>query len=450
MLRHLARALPLLVLLVLTPGAGAATTPHFTAPVTPDIGDSPAGLVAADLNGDGKPDLATADEVSRSVSVLLGRGDGSFRPRRALRVPREPVDIADADLDADGDLDLATASADRWGSVAVLLNDGAGGFHVDHVYRAGAFGLAAADVNRDGIADLVAASYDKPGVVVLLGAGGGRFGAPRRFPGHEATDVALGDLNGDGSVDAVLAGGEEGPGDRVMVRLGAGDGTFGPETVFHTTPAHDDEDSGADPLGVTLADLNHDGRLDLAAATFYGAGVSVLLGAGDGAFGPATAYEMDRKPDTVVVADFDGDGNPDLATGSNDGVPAVRNGLGDGTFGKAHYLEWLFGSGGAAADFNLDGRPDLAFGRTEGAWANVFLNWTGLPEPPCVVVDVTGFKLREAKQYLGYGNCRLGHVRRKRSRKVHKGRVISQRPRDATVLQSRSRVDLVVSRGRRH
>jgi hypothetical protein len=122
---------------------------------------------------------------------------------------------------------------------------------------------------------------------------------------------------------------------------------------------------------------------------------------------------------------------------------------GDGTFDKPHYIPWLFGEGGAVADFNLDGRPDLAFGATDNNWTKVFLNWTGMAQPPCVVVDVTHFSLREAKQYLRYGNCRLGRVRHVSSRKVRKKHVISQRPRAGVVLPSASRVDLVVSRGRR-
>ena len=431
---RVSRAWPMaaiLALLICAPSAGAATTPRFSAPVRAVTGDVG---VAADFNGDGKPDLATIDE--RSAVVFLGRGDGTFQRRSSARTPRYPVDLADADLDADGDLDLVTAS-DESGAVAVLLNDGSGRLRRDRVYPADAFAVAAADINRDGAVDLVTASYDRPGVGVLLGTGAGRFGATRRFPGSDAVDVALGDLNGDGNLDAALAGGEDA--DQVFVRLGAGDGTFGHETTLRTD---------ADPLGVTLGDLNHDGRLDLATANFYGADVSVFLGAGDGTFGAGEEYGMDAKPDTVVVADFDGDGNPDIATGSNDGVPAVRSGRGDGTFGKPHYLEWLFGSGGAVADFNLDGWPDLAFGTTDNRWAKVFLNWTGLPAPPCVAVDLTNFGLRLATRYLGYGNCRLGHVRRVSSRTVRRNHVISQRPRAGAVLPSGSRVDLVVSRGR--
>src|SRR3954452_13749062 len=123
--------------------AGSGPAPRFSAPVFAATGESPTGPVAADFNGDGKPDLATADESSDSVSVLLGRGDGSFQKRHAVRVARAPLDVVNADVDRDGDADLITASSNRAGSVTVLLNDGAGRFHRDHTYAADAFGLAA-------------------------------------------------------------------------------------------------------------------------------------------------------------------------------------------------------------------------------------------------------------------------------------------------------------------
>jgi hypothetical protein len=152
-----------------------------------------------------------------------------------------------------------------------------------------------------------------------------------------------------------------------------------------------------------------------------------------------------------VVADFDGDGHPDIATGADHGNPALRTGRGDGTFGKAHYLPWLIGSGGATADFNRDGRPDLAVGHFNKRIriASVYLNWTGLPQPPCVILNVTGWPLPKAERYLRLGNCRLGRVRHAWSRTMRRDRVISQRPRTGSVLPSRSTVDLMVSRGRR-
>jgi hypothetical protein len=100
--------------------ATAATGPSFSAPVQPPVGEAPFRVVAADLDGDGRADLASADHGSSSASVLLGRGDGSFRRRLAYRTAARAADIASADVNADGRPDLVTASEGRRGEIAVL------------------------------------------------------------------------------------------------------------------------------------------------------------------------------------------------------------------------------------------------------------------------------------------------------------------------------------------
>ena len=421
--------------------AAAATGPGFSAPVQPPVGEAPFRVVAADLDGDGRADLASADHGSSSASVVLGRGDGSFRPRVAYRTAARPEDIASADVNADGRPDLITASEGRRGLVSVLFNDGAGRFHRDRAYPTGATApaVAAADVNRDGVVDILTANIGSRDLAVLLGQGGGRFGAALRVTGGDgAVDLDVGDLNGDGNPDVALATAHRG--DAVAIRLGNGDGTFGPKTKYV---------AGSDPDGVTIADLNRDGRLDLAVTNADEGSVSVFPGRGDGAFNAESRYLMSANDDAVMVADFDGDGIPDIATSSVSDAPAVASGRGDGTFKPARSLEWLYEQGGAVADFNGDGRPDLAFAAVGDPQADVYLNWTGLPAPPCVVVDFRRERLRTARRDLRDYGCRLGRVRRRFSRSVRRNRVIAQSERDGAVLPSRSRINLLVSRGRR-
>ena len=422
--------------------SSSAADPQFSAPVYATIGLSPSAVVTADFNGDTKPDLATADMSSNTVSVLLGKGDGSFAARLSYRTSRFPWDIAAADLNADGRPDLVTGSGEG-GDVArlvVFLNDGAGRFHRARSFPLPAAAVVAADLNGDGVVDLATVAERRRDFAVLLGTGGANFAPPQLYGGDRegSNDLELGDMNGDGRLDAVLVTNRK----KLAVRLGNGDGTFGPERA---TAAPDEEDN---MLDVTLADLNHDGRLDAATASYYG-DAGVFLGRGDGTFAPRANYSTVGKADGVAVADFDADGNLDLALSAYDFNPLVRLGRGDGTFGKAQYLEWVFGDHGEAADINLDGRTDLVFAESERTNVKVFLNWTGRAAPPCVVLDLHRFRLRTAKQDLGFAGCRLGHVTRRFSRRVRRGRVISPRRRVGTVLPSGSAIDIVVSRGRR-
>jgi hypothetical protein len=433
-----------IVLMALLPVAvaRAATRARFSAPIQAYVESVPFRVAAADLNGDRIPDLATADNRARVASVLLGRGDGSLRPSVSFPTAGRPADIATADLSGDGRVDLVTVSDNRRGSVTVLLNRGAGRFRRAGVYSSGAVApaVATADLNHDGRIDILTANLGRLDLGVLLGIGGGRFGPVRRFAGgYGVIDSDVGDLNGDGNVDVALATGNYG--DAVVVMLGAGDGTFGPPRQY---PA------GDDPVGVAIADVTDDARPDLVVARHSGDGnVSVFPGRGDGTFDAATTTPMAVGAEYVVVADFDADGHPDIATSSLLDAPAVAGGHGDGSFEPARDLGWIYYQGGAVADFNRDGRPDLAFAASDYAEANIYLNWTGAAAPPCVVLELRGLRLRTARRDLRDGSCRLGRIHRRSSRKVRRNRVIALRVPVGSVHPSGTRIDLIVSRGRR-
>ena len=222
----------------------------------------------------------------------------------------------------------------------------------------------------------------------------------------------------------------------VVIRLGDGHGGFGTEHRHR---------AGERVLGVALARLDHDRRVDLVAADYEGGGISVFRGIGHAKFGRRARYGGANHPDTVLVADFDGDGNADLAISSVEGDASVRSGRGDGTFGAPEYLPWPLAIGGTVADFNGDGRPDLAFGHGEnGTLVKVFLNWTGLPAAPCVVQPLVGRSLREAKLYIGFGGCSLGSVSVEPADDFEANLVISQLPEPGAVLSPNSAVDVVV------
>ena len=422
--------------------AHAADGPRFSAPVTVNAGPSPTDVVARDFDGDGRVDLAVSNYDSDSIWFLAGRGDGGFRPGIVSRTIRDPWHLASADVNADGRPDLITASTDSRKALAVLVNEGAGHFRLAQVYRqpGGAETVAPTDVNGDGVTDLVAVDrYADLSPTVLLGDGAGRFRAVGATTSRvSAEDVAVEDLNRDGNLDLLLVDEAE-----LAIRLGAGASSFGGARAFG---------AGDVPRSVAVADVNHDGVLDVVVASesyseLPGA-VSVFLGNGDGTLRARTAYPLRGGARVLTVADIDADTHPDVLTAE---PPSVYRGRGDGTLDAGRRLGGRGSEGGAVADFNLDGLPDVAFVRDP--WRGpgrtaVFLGWTGLPAPPCIVHPFTHRRLRDVKRDVAASGCRLGTVRYRPSRHLPRGRVSSQQPMNGSVLPSRSRVDLVVSRGR--
>jgi hypothetical protein len=442
------------VLLLTVASAHAGSVPRFSTAVELRVGLYPSKMVAADLNADGDADLATADIAAATVSVLFGTGTGNFRKRTAYRTARIPIGIALAEVEGDGDPDLVTVSRNRAGSIAVFVNDGSGRFLRAGTYGSGskdAYAVASGDINRDGRTDLVTAHDTRDHLTVLMGEPGTHFRHTQSYQGPGAMDVALGDLNGDGALDATLACRNG----SLVVRLGLGDGTFGPAISYR---------SGSGPFGIGLADFNHDDRLDVAVANHVDSSLSAFVGLGDGTVGERTPYRMSdrrlRYVDAVLIADFDRDGNLDVATPGNRGA-AVRRGHGDGTFLNLQKVDPAprvgATQGGAVADFNGDGWPDIAVNVAcldaecfeETHLALVYLNWSGQSAPPCVVPLTRGNRLREARRRIRRAGCRAGRVRYRSSRTAPKGQVIQQRPGYTAVLPSHGRVDLVVSRGRR-
>jgi hypothetical protein len=180
--------------------------------------------------------------------------------------------------------------------------------------------------------------------------------------GSEPTGEAVGDLNGDGKPDLVIANRNDGT---VSVLLGNGDGTFSPATGSPISV-----DSGS--TSVVIGDFNGDGKPDLAVANqFTSPGtVSVLLGNGDGTFSAATGspISVGAGPDAIAMSDFNRDGNLDLVIANrDDNTVSVLLGNGDGTFTQAtgSPIGGAYGPNAVAVgDFNSDGRPDFAFTTT--------------------------------------------------------------------------------------
>ena len=393
-------------------------------------GASPREIVLADFNGDGLLDVAVNNRLSEDISLFLGtRGTAGFLMSDAFYPAGvTPVSVVAVDFNGDGLPDLATANL-RSHDVRVRLNQGGGVFGPETIYPV-SFGpafLAAGDVNGDGHMDLVVSclgstvttgSNYAPALVTLLGRGHGTFDPPVTSPlgAHYVRPfvLRLGDLSGDGKLDVAL-GGVDGS---LLVFRGKGDGTF--EPGIPTGLLVDGR-----PLGLALGDFDHNGKLDIATSRgivflndgqfFSGAGftngvwsgrtnlfdsgaqawaveavdldddgnldlivaltfqnpdpIAIFFGNGDGSFLAPKIYE---GPDVGAVAlwgaDMDGDGIKDVVIGNRCAATVIiLKGLGNREFTLQEIVRTCSVESLAVADLNADGKPDLV-GVGFGLW----------------------------------------------------------------------------------
>jgi hypothetical protein len=280
-------------------------------------------IAVADFNRDGNQDLALADHDSYDVTVLLGGGTGGFVPAQgspfAARTGEHPHThgLVAADVDGDGNLDLATANnAD--GDLGLLVGDGRGGFvrASQSPFACGEkpYPIAAADLNGDGRADIVvpntipAAPQTAKTLHILRGAAQGLEPAPGSPVAVDtpAWYTATGDLNGDGRPDVGATHAEDTPsGVTLLVNDGRGNLSPAPGSPLAL-------DHGA--WGLVITDFNRDGRADLVIAADVA--IQVFLGDGRGGFAPAAGspYPTGKGAWRLVAADFNADGKLDVAT----------------------------------------------------------------------------------------------------------------------------------------
>jgi predicted outer membrane repeat protein len=335
-------------------------------------GRHPDAVATADLNRDGIPDLIIANEADNNVSVLLGNGNGTFQPAVNYAVGSGLTSVAVADLRHDGKLDLVvTNGLDN--SVSVLLGNGDGSFRPAVNYHVGTTPVAVkvADFNHDGRLDLAVANEGSDNVSILLGNGNGTFRRAVNYAaGPGPTALAVAGFTHDGNLDlAVTDAG--GAGNFVSVLLGNGNGTFRAPRSFTV---------GSHPDAIVAADVNGDGRPDLIVANFSDNTVSVLLsGSGEVErelnddegllFRPAVNYAVGAGPDGLALADVNGDGKLDLIVANYaDNNVSVLLGNGNGTFGPQHTFDaGPHPSAVAAADINRDGKPDVVVTNLAGS-----------------------------------------------------------------------------------
>ena len=350
----------------LAAGPSAITQPRFLEPVEFPVGTNPDGAAAGDLNHDGSLDLVVANFTDNTVSVLLGRGDGTFAPKVDYQTGKGPSSIAIADVNGDGKPDLVISNFSD-GTLSVLKGNGDGTFqmHSDWPANTNPQSVVIADLDNDEKPDVILVNAigesTNGSISVLLGKGDGSFQTPVQYPTSVGTtSLTVADLNADGIPDVVVANHDTSfvTTGGINVFLGKGDGTFGASTTY---------DLGRGTNSVAVADLNGDGKPDLAVSTFDvntipGPGtVTILLGNGDGTFGQFSAYTTGRSTDSLVAADLNADGVIDLVlSSSGENTVTVLLGKGDGTFRSQ--VDFGTGDGPSAlavADLNSDGHLDV-------------------------------------------------------------------------------------------
>jgi hypothetical protein len=365
-------------------------------------GFQPEAVAVGDLNGDHKPDVVVADSVPGDpadslVKVLFNDGNGGLVTPEVDLPQADPnatlEQVAIGDVNGDGVNDIVAGYAG--GFYSVYTGNGNGTFSVlssggHQIFQlaggVGAMGaLSLVDLNGDGKLDLVATDngsasnpFNNTGrLAVALGNGDGTFQPAMSTSAFSAGAMAMGDFNGDHKVDVAVSSQSSG---FVIILTGNGDGTFNQGGQFSIA-------SAGVPVthanGIVAADLNGDGKTDIAVDSDVENSVKVFFGSGAGTFsaGPAIAIAggggQNANPRSLAAGDFNLDGAMDLVVGKAFGGTDVLVNDGHGNFTVALTADTGSSTDSlAVADLNVDGRPDIVGPAAAADKVSVLLNTT--------------------------------------------------------------------------
>ncbi|MCB9252841.1 MAG: VCBS repeat-containing protein [Flavobacteriales bacterium] len=328
----------------------------FTNVSNTSVGNAPEAMIIKDFNKDGKEDIAVTNTMDSTVSILLGKGDGTFNTAELVSVLNSPTSITSCDFNKDGNLDLATTRR-TGGKISVRYGNGNGGFSGNTEINAWGE-LVCGDINSDGNPDIVVAGANHMTSIFGNGQGGFTVGSVIQldtiffedvpdFPlMSKVTKIQMIDFNHDGKPDIALSHKanyyQSGPSFTILLNDGNG--------VFYKV--YEKENGGSFYSYFSIADINKDGNPDVAYKSNFYWDITAILGDGTGKFKDST-IRLGSNTDFTSFADFDNDGSMDFIASGYGNTQFYRNG--------EQEIISAFGAGELnTLDLNNDGKKDLA------------------------------------------------------------------------------------------